>query len=69
LTRGHTKKVILMSLLAIPIVIAGLICLIVGIIPAIMWIQAAFASLYHAVSTLEERSGQEGAIRPEPVRS
>jgi hypothetical protein len=42
--------VFLIGLLAIPIVIAGLICLVVGIIPALMWITAAFASLYHAVS-------------------
>jgi len=59
LTRGHANKVFLMGLLAIPIVIAGLICLIVGIIPAIMWIQAAFASLYHAVSQPEGTTGSE----------
>lgn len=42
------------GLLAIPISIAGLICLVVGIIPATMWITAAFASLYHAVSASGE---------------
>jgi len=50
MTRGHAGKIFLMGLLAIPIVLLGLICLGVGIIPALMWIQAAFASLYHAVS-------------------
>jgi uncharacterized membrane protein len=50
MTRGHANKVFLMGLLAIPIVLLGLICLVVGVIPAAMWIQTAFASLYHAVS-------------------
>jgi uncharacterized membrane protein len=50
MTRGHANKVFLMGLLAIPIVLVGLVCLVVGVIPAAMWIQTAFASLYHAVS-------------------
>ncbi|MFC1968798.1 hypothetical protein ACFLVX_05395 [Chloroflexota bacterium] len=50
MTNGHAWTVFLIGLLAIPISIAGLICLIVGIIPASMWIIATFASLYHAVS-------------------
>jgi len=55
MTRGHAWTVFLMGLLAIPIVLLGFICLVVGIIPAVMWIQTAFASLYHAVS-LEEQA-------------
>lgn len=51
MTSGHALSVFLIGLLAILIVLAGLICLIVGIIPAIIWIELAFASLYHAVST------------------
>ncbi len=50
MTNGHAWTVFLIGLLAVPISIAGLLCLVVGIIPAIMWITAAFASLYHAVS-------------------
>jgi len=50
MTNGHAWTVFLIGLLAIPISIVGLICLVVGIIPAIMWIDATFASLYHAVS-------------------
>jgi uncharacterized membrane protein len=57
MTRGHAFTVFLMGLLAIPIALLGLICLGVGIIPAVMWIQTAFASLYHAV-TLEEADVQ-----------
>jgi len=57
MTNGHAWTVFLIGLLAIPISIAGLICLVVGIIPAIMWITATFASLYHAVSVSGEASG------------
>ena len=49
MTNGHAWTVFLIGLLAIPISIAGLLCLVVGIIPAFMWIAATFASLYHAV--------------------
>ena len=51
MTNGHAWTVFLILLLAIPISVVGLLCLIVGIIPAFMWIGASFASLYHAVST------------------
>jgi len=54
MTNGHAWTVFLIGLLAIPICIAGLICLVVGIIPAFMWITATFASLYHAVSVSDE---------------
>ncbi|MFC2072106.1 hypothetical protein ACFLUU_05275 [Chloroflexota bacterium] len=57
MTNGHAWKVFLIGLLGIPIAIAGLICLVVGIIPAIMWITATFASLYHSVSSSGEASG------------
>lgn len=50
MTTGHAWKVFLISLLAIPICIAGLICFGVGIIISIMWISLAHASLYYAVS-------------------
>jgi len=57
MTNGHAWTVFLIGLLAIPISIVGLLCLVVGIIPASMWIRATFASLYHAVSTSGEVSG------------
>jgi len=66
LTRGHANKVFLMALLAIPIVIAGIICLVVGIIPAVMWIHSAFASLYYAVSTSQGGGEQGRAVAAEP---
>jgi len=51
MTGGHAWKVFFMGVLAVLVAIAGLICLGVGIIFAIMWIRLAFASLYYAVAT------------------
>ncbi|MFC2032557.1 hypothetical protein ACFLUS_04245 [Chloroflexota bacterium] len=58
MTGGHAWKVFLIGLLAIPIFIAGLICLGVGVIISIMWITLTFASLYHAVAMSEAASGE-----------
>jgi hypothetical protein len=49
MTNGHTTTIFLMELLSIPIAILGLLALLVGILPASMWITAAFASFYHSV--------------------
>jgi len=51
MTDGHALNVFGIGLLAIPICIAGLLLFGVGIILSIMWINLAFASLYHYVST------------------
>jgi uncharacterized membrane protein len=53
MTRGYGWKVFFLFLLAIPILILGLICLIFGVFISLMWIRAAYAALYQAV--LEER--------------
>ena len=50
MTDGHAWTVFGMALLAGPIVIAGYICLFVGVFVSMMWLYIAFASLYHAVS-------------------
>lgn len=49
MTRGYGMQIFLMGLLAIPIVILGLVCFIVGVFVSVMWISAAFAVMYHAV--------------------
>ncbi|MBN1693802.1 glycerophosphoryl diester phosphodiesterase membrane domain-containing protein [candidate division WOR-3 bacterium] len=49
MTDGHAWTVFGIGVLAVPIIIAGYICLFVGVIISIMWIYIAFASLYHAV--------------------
>lgn len=56
MTNGHAWEVFLIGLLAIPILIAGLICFGVGVIISIMWIRMALASLYYSVSTTVQTS-------------
>ncbi len=55
MTKGHGWTIFGMAILAILIAIAGLICLVVGILFAMQWISTAFASFYHAVD-LEQAS-------------
>ena len=57
MTSGYEFTILGMALMSIFIMIIGLICLIVGIFPAIIWINSSFASLYQAVlSKMEENS-------------
>jgi hypothetical protein len=49
LTRGHGWKIFRLGFLSIFIFILGFICFFVGVIPAVMWIKASFASLYQSV--------------------
>ncbi len=49
MTDGHAWTVFGMGLLAAPIVLAGYICLFVGVFISMMWLYISFASLYHAV--------------------
>jgi uncharacterized membrane protein len=51
MTNGHALTIFLMGLLAIPIFIAGILLFGIGVIFSAMWVEAAFASLYHAAST------------------
>ncbi len=71
MTTGHAVTIFLMGLLAIPLAIAGLLVLCVGIIPVIMWVGVAFASMYHAVSSRIVASQPvepfEAAPSPPPV--
>ena len=49
LTRGHGWQVFFMGFISIFIILLGLLLMIVGIFPAIMWVNCAFASLYESV--------------------
>jgi hypothetical protein len=55
LTRGHGWTIFAMGILAFFIFLAGMIMLIVGTLPATIWIKSSFASLYEAV--LNEKNG------------
>ncbi len=54
MTKGYAVDIFLLGLIAIPLAIAGFICFVVGLIPVIMWIRCAFASMYYAVSKVGE---------------
>ncbi len=60
MTDGHAMKVFGIGLLGLLLVIAGLICFLVGVIIAEMWIESAMASLYFPVS----EQHQEPEITP-----
>ncbi len=51
MTRGYGWQIFFMGFLAIWVVVAGLICLFVGVFISAMWISTAFASMYHAVES------------------
>lgn len=51
MTNGHAITIFLMGLLAIPIFVAGILLFGIGVIFSAMWVEAAFASIYHAVSS------------------
>lgn len=59
LTKGYGWRVFWLAMLAIPIVVAGLIALIFGVIISIIWIQAAFAALYYFVTREKEKAVEE----------
>jgi uncharacterized membrane protein len=50
MTAGHAGTIFLMGLIAIPVALAGIILLGVGLVMSIMWIGLAFASIYAAVA-------------------
>lgn len=49
LTRGHGWQIFFMGFLSIFIILFGLILMIVGIFPAIMWVASSFAAMYESV--------------------
>jgi len=55
LTKGHGWQIFLMGFVSIFIVIFGLLMLIVGIFPAIMWVCSSFATLYESVLREKEK--------------
>lgn len=64
-TRGHGWTIFGIFMLAIPIVLIGLVLLVVGVIPALMWVQLASAALYADVAA---RTGTQRGATPAPVQ-
>ncbi len=55
MTRGHTGTIFLMGVVAFFVGLGGLICFIIGIIPAVIWISLAFATIYMSVSGMAKQ--------------
>jgi hypothetical protein len=55
MTRGHGWKIFFMGIISFFIIIFGLIMLIVGIFPALVWISSSFAALYESVNKEKEQ--------------
>jgi len=53
MTGGHGWKIFFMAIISFFVIIAGVICLFVGVLISIMWIHAAFATLYQEVLNQE----------------
>ncbi|WP_339705816.1 hypothetical protein [uncultured Kriegella sp.] len=51
MTKGHGWRIFGMALFAIPVIIAGLLFFVVGIVISLMLISLAFAALYHAIDS------------------
>jgi uncharacterized membrane protein len=50
MTKGFSWTIFWLAIVSFFIVIAGLICLVVGVIPAVIWIELTFAAIYWIVS-------------------
>jgi hypothetical protein len=62
MTRGHGWKIFFMGFVSIFIIIFGLLMVIVGIFPAIIWISSSFAALYEAVLRKMEATVEQPVI-------
>jgi hypothetical protein len=62
LTRGHGWKIFFMGFVSFFIYIFGLILMLVGIIPAIIWVSSSFASLYQSVLIEKEKPIEQTVV-------
>jgi hypothetical protein len=62
LTRGHGWTIFFMGFVSFFILIFGLILMIVGIFPAIIWIASSFATLYQSVLLEKEKPAEPEAV-------
>ena len=59
LTRGHGWTIFLMAFVSFFIYIFGLMLILVGILPATIWVKSSFASLYQSVLNEKEKPVEE----------
>jgi hypothetical protein len=58
LTRGHGWTIFFMGFVSIFIILLGLILMLVGIFPAIIWVSSSFASLYQSILNEKEKPAE-----------
>jgi uncharacterized membrane protein len=58
LTRGHGWRIFAMGITSFFIFILGLLMLIIGVLPAIMWISSSFATLYQSILIEKEKPAE-----------
>jgi hypothetical protein len=63
LTRGHGWTIFFMGFVSIFICIFGLLLLIIGIFPAIIWISSSFAALYQSVLLEKEKKAEPAPVQ------
>jgi hypothetical protein len=56
MAKDHAGTIFLMGIVSVFVVLCGIICFIIGIFPAIIWISLAFATIYFVVA---EKAKQE----------
>jgi uncharacterized membrane protein len=59
MTRGYGWTIFGMAIVSCFIIIAGVLCLIVGVFPAIIWVCASFATLYQTVLNRKNSADKE----------
>jgi hypothetical protein len=59
MTRGHGWKIFFMGVMSFFIIIFGLILLLVGIFPALIWVSSSFAALYESVLREKEKPAEQ----------
>jgi hypothetical protein len=57
ITKGHSWSIFGLGFTSFWIIIAGVICLVVGVFPAIIWVSLAFAAMYEAIAGREQGAG------------
>jgi hypothetical protein len=62
LTRGHGWTIFFMGFVSFFIILFGLILMIVGIFPALIWVSSSFASLYQSVLIEKEKPAEPEAV-------
>ncbi len=65
MTKGYGWTIFGMGIISFFIAIGGFLCLIIGIIPAAIWISASFATIYQTVLNQKEAE-KERAVTSEP---